>query len=598
MSSKFRIVILLLLWAGMTVSCGKKQTGKNEKVYVPQWAKGAVWYQIFPERFRNGLAANDPTKEEVRVDDPGDWRLTPWTSDWHKLADFEKARSGKFYDEIYQRRYGGDLIGVIEKLDYLQELGITAIYFNPIFEAYSLHKYDAETYHHIDNNFGRDREGDRELIQNETMDAEHWAWSSADSVFLELLREAHKRGMRVIIDGVFNHVGRNFWAFKDVLEKQEKSAYKDWFIIHQFDDPATAEDEMKYDSWWNTWDLVEFREDENGIVAPVRKHLWAITKRWMDPNGDGDPEDGVDGWRLDVVPDVAMPFWADWGKYVRSINPEAYITAELWEESSHYISNDKFHAVMNYPFAYAVVNFFIDKQERHLSATAFAQKLDTLLQVYEWDVMLGMQNLMDSHDTDRLASMIKNPDRQYDRMADRRHNENYDVTKPSPEDFKVQMMIAALQAVFPGAPMIYYGDEAGMWGEDDPGDRKPMLWPEFKYDNEKYERIGLQDRSDPVAFNHKMFAEYKTIFNLRRKHPALKTGSYENVLADDARVLFGLKRTLANDLVYAYFNNSEKAQTIVLPAEARALKDVLDHSIMTSDSTMMLKEKTAAILVK
>lgn len=593
---KYRIFILLT--AMLLVACGKKNVVQNEKVYVPQWAKGAVWYQIFPERFRNGSKANDPTKAEVRIDEKDDWRLTPWTSDWHEMADFEKAKSDNFYDVVFDRRYGGDLIGVIEKLDYLQELGVTAIYFNPIFEAYSLHKYDAETYHHVDNNFGRDRDGDRDLIQNETMDAEHWAWSSADSVFLELLQEAHKRGMRVIIDGVFNHVGRNFWAFKDVLEKQEKSAYKDWFNIHQFDDPATPEDEMKYDSWWNTWSLVEFREDENGLVAPVRKHIRAITKRWMDPNGDGNPEDGIDGWRLDVVPDVAMPFWADWGKYVRSINPEAYIVAELWEESAQYISNDKFHAVMNYPFAYASVNFFIDKDERKISASQFAAKLDTLLKVYPWDVMLGMQNLVDSHDTDRLASMIKNPDRQFDRDASLRQNKDYDITKPSAEDYKVQLMIAALQAVFPGAPMIYYGDEAGMWGEDDPGDRKPMLWPEFKYEAERYGRIGLKGRKDEVAFNHKIFAEYKTIFNLRKNHPALKTGRYENVLADDARELFGLKRNLPDEVAYAYFNNSPKPQTIVLPVQARNLNDKLEHSVATSDSTMILKAKCAAILAR
>ncbi|KAA3618615.1 MAG: glycoside hydrolase family 13 protein [Calditrichaeota bacterium] len=598
MKIKINYLFLLIFTGSMLFSCGKSEKVKNEKVYVPEWAKGAVWYQVFPERFRNGSPTNDPTKEEIRLNDPRDWQMTPWTSDWFAMADWAKVRSDNFYDAVFDRRYGGDLIGVTEKLDYIASLGITAIYFNPIFEAWSLHKYEAESYHHVDDNFGGDRDGDRKLMDNEKKHAESWAWSSADSVFLDLIKEAHKRNIRVVIDGVFNHVGRNFWAFKDVLKNQKDSKYADWFIVHEWDDPNTPEDEMKYDSWWDTWHLVEFREDENGLIEPVRKHIWAITKRWMDPNGDGNPEDGIDGWRLDVVPEVAMPFWADWGAFVRELNPEAYIVGELWEESAHYISNDKFHAVMNYPFARAVVNFFIDKKENKLSATEFSQKLDTLLQVYPWDVMLGMQNLVDSHDTDRIASMIKNPDRQYDRNAGLRDNPDYDVTKPTEEEYKIQLMIAAFQGVFPGAPMIYYGDEAGMWGGDDPDDRKPMVWPEFTYDDETYAAVGLKDVRHSVSFNHKIFAEYKTIFNLRKKHPALKTGKYESILVDDDLALFGLMRFEKDDLIYAYFNNSDKPQTIKLPQEARSLSDVLGHSVMATDSTIILKKKSAAILVK
>ncbi|MCA9734604.1 glycoside hydrolase family 13 protein [candidate division KSB1 bacterium] len=598
MKNKIKFMLCAVLFSSLLFSCDNAKINKNEPVYVPEWAQGAVWYQIFPERFRNGSEKNDPTKTEIRRGNAGDWRVTPWTSDWYAMADWEKAKSDKFYDGVFDRRYGGDLIGVTEKLDYLVELGVTAIYFNPIFEAYSLHKYDAESYHHIDNNFGRDRDGDRKLMESETKNAEHWAWSSADSVFLELIAAAHERGLRVIIDGVFNHVGREFWAFQDVLQNGEKSKYADWFTIYQFDDPDTPEDEMKYASWWNSWFLVEFREDENGLVEPVRKHIWAITKRWMDPNGDGDPADGIDGWRLDVVPDVAMPFWADWGAYVRELNPDAYIVGEVWEEASQYIANDKFHAVMNYPFARLAVNFFIDKKEKKINASQFAAKLDTLLQVYPRQVMLGMQNLIDSHDTDRLASMIKNPDRPYDHDAGPRSNKNYDVTKPTEIERKVQLMIAAFQCVFPGAPMIYYGDEAGMWGADDPDDRKPMPWPEFKYDDETYTALGIQADPAKVGFDHKLFAEYKAIFNLRKQHTALKTGQYQIVLTDDERELFGLKRWQEGDMVYAYFNNGEKPQTMTLPLEARRLKDALEHSVTTTDSTFILKAKSAAIFVR
>ncbi|HYQ85689.1 MAG TPA: alpha-amylase family glycosyl hydrolase, partial [Bacteroidota bacterium] len=179
---------------------------------VPAWAKRAVWYQIFPERFRNGDPKNDP-----RVDDlagswphetPARWSISPWTSDWYRLQPWESEDAKGFYYHAQLRRYGGDLQGVIDKLDYLSDLGVTALYFNPLFESPSLHKYDATMYHHIDNNFGPDPDGDRRLWAAENpADPKTWKWSAADSLFLRLLKEAHRRGMKVVLDGVFNHVG-------------------------------------------------------------------------------------------------------------------------------------------------------------------------------------------------------------------------------------------------------------------------------------------------------------------------------------------------------------------------------------------------------
>lgn len=185
------------------------------------WAKGAVWYQIFPERFRNGDPANDPTSQEVPGAElePG-WRAHPWTSDWYEMQPWELKRSKDFYAVATTRRYGGDLIGVMQKLDYLKDLGITAIYFNPIFEAESMHKYDGSNYHHIDDNFGPDSAGDKARLAKaqETDDPKTWIWTSADKTFLQLVQEAHKRNIKVVIDGVFNHTGRAFFAFKDILE--------------------------------------------------------------------------------------------------------------------------------------------------------------------------------------------------------------------------------------------------------------------------------------------------------------------------------------------------------------------------------------------
>jgi len=263
---------------------------------VPEWAKRAVWYQIFPERFRNGDTTNDPELVDILGSWPHDsssnYHVSDWTGDWYALQSWEKPEKGDFYYHVQRRRYGGDLQGVIDKLDYLQDLGITAIYFNPLFESPSMHKYDGASYHHIDDNFGPDPAGDKKLIATEDpIDPATWQWTSADSLFLNLIEACHNRNIRVIIDGVFNHVGLNFWAFKDVVKNQENSRYKDWFIIKKWDDPGTPENEFDYEGWAGVKELPEIREDEHGILPEPRQYIFHAVKRWMDPNNDGDPRE-------------------------------------------------------------------------------------------------------------------------------------------------------------------------------------------------------------------------------------------------------------------------------------------------------------------
>ncbi|MDZ7268673.1 MAG: glycoside hydrolase family 13 protein [candidate division KSB1 bacterium] len=591
-------LLLLLLLAGWTDVCRAQPPAGSAAVHVPQWAQGAVWYQIFPERFRNGDPGNDPTASRTLGRDQGAaWQLSPWTANWYKLQPWERRHSNDFYAEnVFNRMYGGDLIGVIEKLDYLADLGVTALYFTPLFESPSLHKYDASTWHHIEADFGRNRDADLELMRHEKKDTTAWAWSSADSVFLELIKQAHARGLRVVIDGAFNHVGREFWAFQDVIAHQAKSRYANWFSIERWDDPATPADEMKYDCWWDVWTLPEFREDENGLPAGVKAYVWAITRRWMDPNGDGNPDDGVDGWRLDATRDVSPAFWREWCAYARRLNPEVYLCAEIWEEAPHWISNDLFNAVMNYPFAYAIVKFFINQRRATLSPPQFQAELARLLKLYPAPVNLGLMNLVNTHDTDRLASMICNPDLDYDRQRSPRSNPNYDPTKPGPEAVKVQKMIVALQATHPGAPLIFYGDEAGMWGADDPDCRKPMLWPEFTYEPETYETIGRQAPPAVVQFNHDLHRHYRTLLRLRAQHPALRFGAWQPLLAEEKRALWGFARSMAGDTVLAYFNLGQQQQAIALPAAAFAWQDVLQNEI-TASGSLLLPAKTAAVLV-
>lgn len=265
----------------------------------PEWSKGIVWYQIFPERFANADTLNDPTPQKVFANSniiPKDWRITNWTDNWFKKSDWEIMLGGKFRDHLFERRYGGDIQGIISKLDYLKDLGVEAIYLNPVFEAVSLHKYDASSYHHIDVNFGPDPQSDVNLIESEIpQDTSTWKWSEADKLFLKLIDEVHKRGMKIIIDGVFNHVGIQFWAFQDLIIKQRNSIYKDWFIVKQFDNPETPLNEFDYKGWWNIKFLPEFNRSENDLNKEVKEYIFNSVKRWMDPNSDGNPSDGIDG---------------------------------------------------------------------------------------------------------------------------------------------------------------------------------------------------------------------------------------------------------------------------------------------------------------
>jgi len=365
-----RSILVLLLAAGVWVGCEAPAPEQTVPVTpenrVPDWAADAIFYQIFPERFRNGDPTNDPTREslETPIVPSEAWEISPWTGDWYARADWEQELGDDFYEDgVFHRRYGGDLQGVIDKLDYLKELGINAIYFNPVFYARSLHKYDGNTYHHIDPYFGPDPEGDFALMAEETSDPDTWHFTAADRLFLQLIEEAHNRGIRVIIDGVWNHTGRDFFAFDDIRKNQAESPYRDWYIVEQFDDPYTPENEFRYKGWWGVESLPEFADTEDGtdLHPGPKEYIFDATARWMDPNGDGDPSDGIDGWRLDVANEVPIRFWADWNAHVRSLNPQAYTVTEIWENAASFIENGGFSATMNYyGFAFPVKGFLID----------------------------------------------------------------------------------------------------------------------------------------------------------------------------------------------------------------------------------------------
>lgn len=577
--------------------------GPSPVTDVPSWASRAVWYQIFPERFMNGDRTNDPGPGEIGLawphESPAQWHLSRWTGDWYELQPWEKQGDRGFYFRAQQRRYGGDLQGIIDRLDYLGDLGITAIYINPVFDSPSLHKYDASTYHHIDVHFGPDPQGDRNLISAETpSDPSTWRWTSADTLFLRLLREAHRKGMKVIIDGVFNHVGTGFWAFKDVRKNGPASPYRDWFSVTRWDDPATPQDEFDYTGWGGGKDLPEFKRDSSGLAAGPAAYIHAVVKRWMDPDGNGDPSDGVDGWRLDAAEKVPLPFWRTFRGWVRSINPEAYLTGEVWWEdwprdsmfnAAPWLKGDAFDAVMNYRWAREACRFFIHGS-RHISASEFDLRLRLLREMYRPEVNAALMNLLDSHDTDRLPSMILNPDELYDHRAGPPDNRSYDVRKPSAREIAVQKLMVLFQMTYVGAPMIYYGDEAGMWGADDPDERKPMLWEDMRFDDERSHPFGKTRPDDPNVFDRALYSYFRSLIAIRKSSPSLTSGAYATLLADDANDVFAFSRTLGSERTVVVLNNSGTRRSVTIPPGFAPLRVVFgDGRIAQEDGVVRVE---------
>lgn len=568
----FLYVFLLLGLAG----CKDQPETRSPDEDTIKWAEGAVWYQIFPERFRNGDPGNDPRAGEVPwAEFQQGWQIHPWTSDWYKVQPWERTHTDAFYTVVYQRRYGGDLIGVIGKLDYLKDLGIDAIYFNPLFEGESLHKYDGANFHHIDDNFGPDPAGDKQRLAEakETGQPETWIWTSADSTFLRLLKEAHERNIKVVIDGVFNHSGTAFFAFKDVRENQQESPYAGWYDVTQWENPATDVDEFDYKGWWDDKTLPVFREDENGLVEGPREYIFHIVRRWMDPDGDGDPSDGVDGWRLDAADEVSEAFWKDWYAHVKSINPGAVCVAENWSPAGEWIREGWFDAVTNYPFAYAMLDFFINR-EKAITGIELGQRLNELVSVYGQDNMTRLWNLVESHDTERIASMILNPDRRgFDRDGSLRDNLDYRVRKPNGKERNVHRQIAAFQMTFIGSPVIYYGTEAGMWGADDPDNRKPMLWKDLSYEVEVHHPV--KDKSRPAnknVFDQQLFEFYKQLIRLRQNNTALRSGIFSVLEEAATEDVFGFIRKDSEQEVICVFNRNMEPHILKLERENLASK--------------------------
>ncbi len=455
-------------------------TTVTPEVHTPDWVKDAVFYQIFPDRFAKSALVDKPSN------------LEPWDSE-PTVHGFK----------------GGDLAGVMEHLDYLVDLGITAIYFNPIFQSASNHRYHTHDYMQVDPILG------------------------GNAVFRQMLDAAHQRGIRVVLDGVFNHASRGFFQFNTLLELGQASPYTDWFTVTGW--PLRAyEKHPQYISWWNLAALPKF----NTNTAAVRKFLWGVGRYWM--------EQGIDGWRLDVPAEINDDeFWREFRRQVKGVNPEAYICGEIWHDARRWLQGDQFDSVMNYLFTRACLNFFPAALNRELvrhvpslrlrqyKAQGFARDINALLALYPKEITLAQLNLLDSHDMPRFLSLAN-------------------------EDERALRLATLYQMTYPGAPCIYYGDEIGMSGGQDPQCRRAFPWDEHRWN------IPLRDY-------------FKQCIALRKAHPALRRGDYITLYASGNLYAFA-RRDEHEALVIALNVGPEPAALNVplanlLPAGA-TLRDV------------------------
>ncbi|MEO1022747.1 MAG: alpha-amylase family glycosyl hydrolase [Bacteroidota bacterium] len=636
----FTSSILILLIGLALTSCSNPDRPGAETAFEdpPFWSNEVVWYQIFVERFRNGDPSNDPTKDDIVGAYPGSipdsWQVTPWTHDWYApdpywdeldgLTDFFGNELTYFGQKAQLRRYGGDLQGVLDKMDYLDSLGVTAIYFNPLNDSPSLHKYDPRYWHHIDRNFGPTPKQDVQLMLSENpVDPKTWQWTGADQLFLQVIDEFHKRGIKVILDFSWNHTGIEFWAWKDILENQEKSAFADWYFIDEFDDPDTEENEFSYEGWVGVFSLPEIRETyrvdhSDGVFVfeadiyskAAKQHMFDVTQRWLDPNGDGDPSDGVDGFRLDVAAEVGLEFWRDYRTFVRTINPEAYLLGEIWWEKfpddlldpEPVLRGDVFDAPMNYRWYRATRHFFNQSPDK-IPVTEYVDSLQSFMSNLRPRSNYAMMNLTASHDVPRFGTSIYNKNlNKYKAKPD--EDPGYKIDKPDASTYQTMRLILAQQFTYIGAPQIWNGDEMGMWGADDPSTRKPLIWPDIPFEDEIAHPNNLPRPVNNVTFDHTWFDTVRKFIQIRKDHPVLSNGDIAYLLMDDDQETLAYSRfdEETQHEVVAVFNASQESRTITItPKFDGSFFDVLNGTELTATEnqiTLQVPARTAAILIK
>ena len=657
---------------GTTLSYSKPKrlvvntTSKDIQLFnVPNWAKEAIWYNIFPDRFYNGNHYNDPIFNEFGPEafkpnilheqnfvEEYKWEKSNnvishfdrnrWTSDFREQTIWEKLGEREIdYSLKYARMYGGDLQGIKEKIPYMKELGINAVWLNPVFFSYQNHKYGANDFRHISPDFGtiktsgethgveinrNNKYGNKSYVDvlgnkattsselkllevnlkgenrgkngyGETEDPATWVWTESDLIMVDLIKEFHKNGIRVIFDGVFNHSSSEHWTFNMVLADGENSKYKDWYKFTDFGQHVQITDDMSdeqafetlianrkrtiYNAWGGFDSLPEF----NTFNQEYKEYIFNITRKWMyGPDGKESEnwmeDDGIDGWRLDVPNCLEnQNFWNEWREVVKGSKKDSYITAELWGNASGDINGgNKFDTVMNYEWLKTVIGFFINQSREggvryKLKAQDFFNELREKRTWYPYQALQASQNLNGSHDTDRLYSRIVNDVVGRNLEEGKQLEKGYNGIRPDlasnyhpnttidwrnspikPKD--ILKLISIFQMTYIGAPMLFYGDEVGMWGATDPYCRKPMLWKEFLYDDEKNPSHINQNEVYSQKVDSDLFEWYKKLIRIRLENKTLIYGKFREVFADNERDVIAYERVIEDQLIIVVINNS------------------------------------------
>ena len=427
----------------------------------PDWVRDAVFYQIFPDRFASSRRVPKPGVLER-------WDAPPTTHGFK----------------------GGDLLGIAEHLDELRELGITALYLTPVFASASNHRYHTFDYEKVDPLLG------------------------GDAALRELLDSAHARNMRVILDGVFNHASRGFWPFHHVLENGASSPYRDWFYLDPevlsgqrgliaypgVRQPPESERAFGYQAWWDMPALPKLNHSNPAVC----EYIYGVAERWL--------RFGIDGWRLDVPEEIREPgFWEEFRRRCLAVKPDAYLVGELWNPAPEWLAGGRFHGVMNYPLAEAILSFVVAgrldaalvattheyaRNVRPIDGPEFGRQLASVMATYSPEVTSLQLNLLDSHDTPRFISLAGG-------------------------DANALRLAALIQMTLPGAPCIYYGDEVGVEGREDPDCRRSYPW-------------------DPAGQDRLMRDFYAGLIALRHAEPVVRHGRFELLGAADCAAAYGI----------------------------------------------------------
>ena len=482
------------------------------KFRVPEWVKTAVFYQIFPDRFYNGDPTNDPEKVSI-------WGERPTRKNF----------------------FGGDLQGIIDKLDYLEELGVNAIYLTPIFRSKSNHKYDIYDYYTVDPSFG------------------------TNNLLKKLVQEAHKKGIRVMLDAVFHHTSDEFPIFQNIVKFGVKSKYKDWYFILKypirlsrtykilFHAPLPPKIKFyliqKFHPPYETFAGVYYMPKLNLLNQETAKYFIKAAEFWV-------KEFKIDGLRFDVAFGIPLEFWKKLRNRLKRINPDIYLMAEFgnnFSDITYWIGAESFDAIMNYPLRAAILDFIVFEKIR---AEEFHQRLMRLLTKTPREAIFCMYNMLGSHDTPRLLTLCKG-------------------------DTKKAKLAIFLQMTLPGAPAIYYGDEIGMKGSGDPDCRRTMLW------NKNEWNMGILEY-------------YRKLIQIRKRNKALTHGKLETILVDNEKNVYIFKRTYQNNEILIVVNNGREDFIFKMKSND-SFEEALAKTMFKPEEKSIrvkLKPKTAVLLMR